>query len=612
MAWVLAVDFGTSNTVAAVAEAAGVRVLNVNGRPVMASAVFLHDEGWYVGDTAVRMARHRLDRFEACPKRAIPDGSLFLGGEDVPVADAITALFRPILAEALEQHGGVPPHLFVVTHPATWTASRIELLLSAAAAAAPGPWPRPQPLAEPVAAAQRVLYIENVPPAARLVVLDLGGGTTDVTVVDRHADRLTVVGNPLGRDGLGGVDFDLRLARWMVAEVNAEGLYDRLAGADDPELRERAVDIREHARDVKEQLSRQSVVPAHLPKSPPELPDHTPVQVSRQMLESLIRGSDEEPGLEQAVALVHDALRAAPPGPGMVGVFLVGGSSRIPLLGMLVTQRVSRVPIRHGDPTTAVAEGAARYGWGVLHGEHDQVRPGSAASGFSGPATPAPGFATPAPGFATPAPGFATPAPGFAGPASGFAGSAPGFAGSAPNTGSATPPSGYAGPGNSGLGYAGPGTPAPGFAGPSALASGPGFPGPGYPGPSAGMPPHVPPPVNRTRRKVVLLLVLLLLLAAGGIFTYIQVSDTDDPPAESVYGTAVIDIPVYDSPSLQAPVVGDLLAGDTVKIVCTTFGQAVPDGAGGSNDLWDGLDGGGYVPAVVLDTGSSLPPSEPC
>jgi molecular chaperone DnaK len=233
MTWVLAVDFGTTNTVAAVADATGVRVLNVNGRPVMASAVFLHDDGWYVGDAAVRMARHRLDRFEACPKRAIPDQTLFLGGVDVPVADAITALFRPLLAEALEQHGGKPPDLFVVTHPATWTASRIELLLSAAAAAAPGKarWPNPQALAEPVAAAQRVLHLENMPATSRLVVLDLGGGTTDVTVVDRHGDRLNVVGNPLGHDGLGGVDFDLRLARWMVAEVNAPGLYDRLANA---------------------------------------------------------------------------------------------------------------------------------------------------------------------------------------------------------------------------------------------------------------------------------------------------------------------------------------------------------------------------------------------
>jgi molecular chaperone DnaK len=401
MSWVLAVDFGTTNTVAAFGDATGVRVLTVNGSPVQASAVFLDDNNnWMVGDIAIRFAGRRLDRYEPCPKRAIPDGNLFLGGVDVPVSSAITAVFRPIVREALKQHGDQPPDLFVVTHPATWTAYRVNVLLSAAADATEGgaPWPRPLPLSEPVAAAQRVLHIAGVPATARLVVLDLGGGTTDVTVVDRHGDQLTIVGRPLGRDGLGGVDFDLRLARWMTEEVNLPGLYDRLAGAEDPDLRERAVEIREHARVVKEQLSQQSVVPALLPKAPPELPVNTPVQVSRPRLEELIRGNRDEPGLEQAVSLVNEALREAPPGPELVGVFLVGGSSRIPLLGQLVTQRVEVLPITHGDPTTAVAEGAASYALGLRSGEQDRVEPTTGPIPVQRP-EPAP-VSTPAPAAA--------------------------------------------------------------------------------------------------------------------------------------------------------------------------------------------------------------------
>lgn len=542
MTWVLAVDFGTTNTVAAVAEETGVRVLTVNGRPVTASAVFLHDDGWYVGDAAVRMARHRLDRFEACPKRAIPDGTLFLGGTDVPVGDAITALFRPLLTEALAQHNGRPPDLFVVTHPATWTAGRIDVVLNAAAAAVRG-MPRPVPLPEPVAAAQRVLHIDNMPPTARLVVLDLGGGTTDVSVVDRHGDRLDVVGNPLGRDGLGGVDFDLRLARCMVAEVDAPGLYDRLAGSHDPELRERAVDIRDHARDVKEQLSQQAVVPAQLPKSPPELPAHTPVHVNRSMLEQLIRGTEQEPGLEQAVALVDDALRAAPPGPELAGVFLVGGSSRIPLLGQLVTHRTGRVPIRHGDPTTAVAEGAARYGWGVLHGEHDRVR--------QAPPQQVPVLRHPLP-----------------------------------------------------------------------------------------PPPLTVPPVRPARPKgpkVVLLIGLVVLLVGGGIFVASQLIDSNDGtvyptdtstsyPTETggdtdtggtggtggSTGVAMGPVYVYESPSLNASVVSALDTGQSVDIICTCQGDEVQNLQTGSvSTLWNGV-AGGYVPDVMLNTGTSEPTMPPC
>jgi molecular chaperone DnaK (HSP70) len=39
--------------------------------------------------------------------------------------------------------------------------------------------------------------MDSVPQQARLVVLDLGGGTVDVTVVDRNGDALSVVGQPL-------------------------------------------------------------------------------------------------------------------------------------------------------------------------------------------------------------------------------------------------------------------------------------------------------------------------------------------------------------------------------------------------------------------------------
>lgn len=535
MAWVLAVDFGTTNTVAAVADASGVRVLTVNGRPVMASAVFLHDDGWFVGDTAIRMARHRLDRFEPCPKRAIPDGSLFLGGTDVPVGDAITEVFRPLVTEARAQHGGQPPDLFVVTHPATWTAGRIDILLRAASAATRG-WPRPQPLPEPVAAAQRVLHIENMPATARIVVLDLGGGTTDVTVVDRHGDRLQVVGNPLGRDGLGGVDFDLRLARCMVAEVNAPGLYDRLAGSHDPELRERAVDIRDHARDVKEQLSQQAAVPAQLPKSPPELPVH----VNRPMLEQLIRGTEQEPGLEQAVALVDDALRAAPPGPPLAGVFLVGGSSRIPLLGALVTHRTGRVPIRHGDPTTAVAEGAARYGWGVLHGEQDRVRPS-------------------------------------------------------------------------------------GFVPPQPVRTAPVSPPPPLPGTTPRLP--VTRPAKGKRGRVALLVVLLVLLVGGGIFAVSELAGSSGGDADPTYetdvfasgegsttneGTAIGDVWVYEWESTGAPTVYPLTAGERVEIYCTVIGEPVQNlETGLVSDLWNRVDRG-YVPDVMIDTGTTGPTMPPC
>ena len=364
--WVLAIDFGTTNTVAAVADEHGASTFMVDGRLVMPSAVFLHPDRrtWLVGETAIRTARRRLEWFEPNPKRSVPDGMLFLGGENVPVGEAITAVLRPIISEALNQHGGRRQAAFYVTHPANWGEARVAILVSAAAAAAGRGWPSPQHLSEPVAAAQAILGMADIPPQARLVVLDLGGGTVDATVVDRDGDNLTVVGQPQGRDGIGGEDYDGRLARWMVSEVGAPGLYDSLASSDDPERRERAVEIRSDARNIKEQLSRQAIVPAQLPESPPELPDLTPVMVSRPQLEALICGGpDHDPGLAESVEVVSSVLDPVPPGPPFVGVFLTGGCSRIPMLGALVQERTGRLPLTYGDPTTAVALGAAQFGW---------------------------------------------------------------------------------------------------------------------------------------------------------------------------------------------------------------------------------------------------------
>lgn len=363
--WVLAVDFGTTNTVASVADATSMRTLTINGRPVMPSAVLLNRDGsWTVGDAAVRFAQGQRGWFDPCPKYGVRDSHLFLGGDNVPVTAAITALLRPIVEEAARQHGDTAPAVFVVTHPATWRAGRVGLLVESARAATAqmSGWPDPLPVAEPVAAAQRVLDLDSVPARARIVVLDLGGGTVDVSVVDRDGDQLTVVGRPSGIDDLGGEDFDLRLADWMTAEAGAPGLYTKLAQSPDPDQNELANDIRGHARAVKEQLSRQTVVQAHLPKSPPDLPGSTPVQVTKATLEDLVRGGPgREQGLTEAVDLVERALADAPPGPPFAGVFLAGGGARIPLLGSLVSARTARVPIDHGDPTTAVADGAARF-----------------------------------------------------------------------------------------------------------------------------------------------------------------------------------------------------------------------------------------------------------
>ena len=72
--WVLAIDFGTTNTVAAVGDTAGVRPLNINGRTIMPSAVVLLNlrrQQWLVGDHAINAAQARMGSFLQWPKKRI-------------------------------------------------------------------------------------------------------------------------------------------------------------------------------------------------------------------------------------------------------------------------------------------------------------------------------------------------------------------------------------------------------------------------------------------------------------------------------------------------------------------------------------------------------------
>jgi hypothetical protein len=367
---VLAIDFGTTNTVAAVGDATGVRTLNIDGRTIMPSAVLLKEgmlgqrESWLVGEQAMNQANTRLRWFERTPKYHIGEEFLLLGDRRVPVVDAVAAVLRAVVSEVARTQPSGPPAAYVVTHPAGWPEAKIGVLKQAARKAAEHQrgWPEPEALPEPQAAAQRTLGLPDLSTDARMVVLDLGGGTVDAAVVDRTGPQLLLVGRPLGMEGAGGEDFDFRLAEWMTDECGVRGPYKRLAEAGTLSEREWAYETRKLARLIKEQLSRDPLVPAQLPKSPPGLDGDVRVQVPRSDFEQLIRGgSGPRAGLTEAVELVSKILEGKPKGPPFAGVFLVGGSSRIPLLGQLVQEQVERTPIEGGDPGTAVADGAAEW-----------------------------------------------------------------------------------------------------------------------------------------------------------------------------------------------------------------------------------------------------------
>ncbi|HVX45881.1 MAG TPA: Hsp70 family protein [Mycobacteriales bacterium] len=369
---VLAIDFGTSTTVAAIrGDTGGPRLVAIDGSPLMPSSVFLTENGTLtVGRDADRQARLDPSRYEPNPKRRIDDGEIMLGNAALPIEEVIAAVLRRVADEVRRQFGGLPADIRL-THPARWGRARRDLLRRAAGSAGLGA--DPTLIAEPVAAATHYANLSDraLPAGSTVAVYDLGGGTFDVAVLQTTPDRRWNVLAEAGIPDLGGVDFDQALIEHIGRREGqrAPEAWAQLLAAGDAEARRRLRTFRSDVRDAKEALSRNAQ--AEVPLGPP-LRDQT---VTRAEFEELIR-----PQLRRTVELMAEQLRRA--GGTLSGSYLVGGSSRIPLVSRLIQEQLRITPSTLDQPETSVATGA-------LIADPAAPRPAAAAA-VSRPPAPVP------------------------------------------------------------------------------------------------------------------------------------------------------------------------------------------------------------------------------
>jgi actin-like ATPase involved in cell morphogenesis len=350
----LAVDFGTSNTVAALATDGGSpRLVTIDGSPLVPSAVFLTDDGSLaVGRDADRQARIDPSRYEPNPKRRIDDGEILLGATPIPVTRLVAAVLGRVASEVRRQLGA-PPDQVRLTHPARWGQVRKNTLIVAAREAgliADGSEPILIP--EPVAAATHFATQSGTALAdgAEIAVYDLGGGTFDVAVVQRKGRGYQVVAEA-GLPDLGGLDFDHAIIEHIGAtharDEDPEMWAKLLAPADAASRRLQRALVTD-VRDGKEALSRYAHTDIALP------PPFTDVHLTRTEFEELIR-----PNLGRSVELLRQTVANAGMDAGrLAGIYLVGGSSRIPLVARLIQEGLGVTPTTLDQPETSVATGA--------------------------------------------------------------------------------------------------------------------------------------------------------------------------------------------------------------------------------------------------------------
>ncbi|GAA4256255.1 Hsp70 family protein [Dactylosporangium darangshiense] len=345
----LAIDFGTSSTVAALDGGNGrTGPLLFDASPLLSSAVFADASAVLLtGQDAERAAAGYPAGLEANPKRRINDGTLWLGEQEYAVAEIIAAVLKRVADEAQRVTNGAPAGTVVLTHPAAWGRARLDVLATAAARAG---LERVGFVPEPVAAAAYLMTVTSasLPDGRCLVIYDLGAGTFDATVVRSGPGGFEVVGTA-GLDDIGGIDLDAAVVRHARAlTAGARDAWQRLDWPGTPSDQQARQALWRGARQAKEQLSRHATADLHVP-----LADER-IHLTREEFEQAAR-----PYLDRTAELTLGLLReVGVPRELIGGVLLVGGSSRIPLAATILHRVLRIAPTALDQPELVVAEGA--------------------------------------------------------------------------------------------------------------------------------------------------------------------------------------------------------------------------------------------------------------
>jgi molecular chaperone HscC len=192
---------------------------------------------------------------------------------------------------------------------------------------------------EPTAAA--LAYgLEARADGSTFIVLDLGGGTFDVSILELFEGVMQVHAS-CGDNHLGGEDFLRLLVDACCADLQVDKA--KLPRAELAHLHGRLEDLKNRLT-----LGAEAA---------------TTLQLGGQSLEwriSEVRFARlADPLLQRIRAPVERAMRDAKLAPSALNeVVLVGGASRMPMLHRLVARMMGRLPLRHVSPDEAIARGA--------------------------------------------------------------------------------------------------------------------------------------------------------------------------------------------------------------------------------------------------------------
>jgi len=377
MSKVIGIDLGTSTSCVSVFEGGQPTVIvNSEGNRTTPSVVGFKDGERKVGDAARRQAItnpkntvYAIKRFMGMPFANVADEAKRVtydvvnegGFPRVSIDDRkytpqeISATILQKMKKTAEDYLGTEVKDAVITVPAYFDDDQRKSTIEAGQIAGLNVL---RIINEPTAAA--LAYgIDKSDKDMNIVVYDIGGGTSDVSILNFGGGVFEVISTN-GDSHLGGEDFDQAIVNWVVEE------FKKQEGADVSSDSMAMQRIKEAAEKAKIELSTAMSTEINLPYLAPVngTPKHFIASLSRAKFEQLI-----EPLYKKLVDLCNEALKLSKLEIKDIDeVILVGGSTRIPKVVEAAKSVFQKEPSKNVNPDEAVSLGACIQG-AVLGGE---------------------------------------------------------------------------------------------------------------------------------------------------------------------------------------------------------------------------------------------------
>jgi len=344
---VLGIDLGTTFSAMSIVNMHGKPeiVTNADGHATTPSVVHFYDEdACVVGGEAVKMVVIDPENVVRFIKRHMGEEDFtleFFGRDYTP--QEISALILRKLKEDAEELLGKDVEDVVITVPAYFNSAQRGATAEAGTIAGLNVL---SIINEPTAAA--IAYgLDRIGGERKLLVLDLGGGTFDVTCMSIHGTKLSTLASD-GNAELGGKDWDDRLLNHV-----AEEFYDKyqLDPRDDAspyqELYERCL----HAK-ISLSTKERAMIPVNYRGK------RMASKVTREMFEQLT--ADLVQQCEDTANIVLE--KAGLEWSDLDDVLLVGGSTRMPMVRNMLLKLSKKDPAKGVNPDECVALGASLAG----------------------------------------------------------------------------------------------------------------------------------------------------------------------------------------------------------------------------------------------------------